>query len=204
MRRVPCGVTHLRKSRPCAGAFSHPKSHSEATRRDPVIGHKRRTSSLFVRRPYFCVRSTPLRRLGGGFCGTYNPVPGVSQNAPIHLAEHGEWIRTFLFSKLLIHTHPKARHSRFLHIERYSFIQRLSIEKRIFYKKFQKLAIFITLKMFSKNLGTKSSISTKKHPFFTFSLRFFSKHTKKTPNRNVWSKKIRANPRPALTRKTKL
>ena len=88
-------------------------------------------------------------------------------------------LEPFLFSKFLIHIHPKAYHSRFLHIERYSFIQRLSIEKRIFYKKFQKLAIFITLKMFSKNLGTKSSISTKKHPFFTFSLRFFSKHTKK-------------------------
>lgn len=39
---------------------------------------------------FFCVRSTPLRRLGGGFCGTYNPVPGVSQNAPIHLAKLGE------------------------------------------------------------------------------------------------------------------
>ena len=28
---------------------------------------------------FFCVRSTPLRRLGGGSCGTFVPVPGALQ-----------------------------------------------------------------------------------------------------------------------------
>ena len=31
-------------------------------------------------------------------------------------------LEPLMFSKLLIHTHPKACHSRFLHVEKYSFI----------------------------------------------------------------------------------
>ena len=35
---------------------------------------------------FFCVRSTPLRRLGGGFRGTYIPVPGTLQ---VHSTKRG-------------------------------------------------------------------------------------------------------------------
>ena len=48
-------------------------------------------------------------------------------------------LEPLMFSKLLIHIHPKACHSRSLHIERYSFKSPLSIEKSNFYKKNQKL-----------------------------------------------------------------
>lgn len=60
-----------------------------------------------------------------------------------------------MFSKLLTHIHPKACHSRSLHVERYSFIYRLSIEKRNFYKKFQKFEISITRKNVLKNFRHK-------------------------------------------------
>ena len=44
--------------------------------------------------------------------------------------------------------------------------------------------------LFSKNLGTKSSISTKKHPFFTFSLRFFPNTQKKLQTTTSGAKKL--------------
>ncbi len=184
MRRVPCGVTHLRKSRPCAGAFSFTIVILEL--RDGIQRlTKKKNLLIILRRSYFCVRSTPLRRLGGGFCGTYIPVPGVQQSAPIHLAELREWIRTLvLFSKFIIHTHPKARHSRFLHIERYSFNLRLSIEKSNFYKKFQKIAIFITLKNVLKNFSNKKFHFDQKTSIYHLFVAFFSKQ-KKTPNQKV-------------------
>ena len=64
-------------------------------------------------------------------------------------------LEPLMFSKLLIHIHPKACHSRFLHIERYSFKSSLSIEKSNFYKKFQKFEISITRKNVLKNFRHK-------------------------------------------------
>ena len=64
-------------------------------------------------------------------------------------------LEPLMFSKLLIHIHPKACHSRSLHIERYSFKSSLSIEKSNFYKKFQKFEISITRKNVLKNFRHK-------------------------------------------------
>ena len=52
--------------------------------------------------PIFCVRSTPLRRLGGGCRGTYIPVPGALQDPTtkhglVKLSSYGKAF--FLFSK---------------------------------------------------------------------------------------------------------
>ena len=51
---------------------------------------------------FFCVRSTPLRRLGGGCRGTYIPVPGALQDPTtkhglVKLSSYGKAF--FLFSK---------------------------------------------------------------------------------------------------------
>ena len=99
---------------------------------------------------------------------------------------------------------PKGSSFSFFTYRKILFYSAIVNRKTHFLQKISKACDFHHIKNVLKKFRHKKFHFNQKTSIFHLFATLFSKHTKKTPNRNVWSKKIRANPRPALTRKTKL